>query len=705
MIESPITRRERPRELKWYHAGAILYGDWGTSRFYVLGLAFFYSLYDSFWYVLGVGILVAMVGWAYTVVCRSFPDGGGVYSSAKRISQQLAVVGALLLCADYIVTAALSAFDGLQYLHLPDEGLLIPLLSMAVIFIIGVMNYFGLRRVSVLALWVAMATLVLTLVVAAFSIPHLAQGWHRIAPISSLSGDIRHKWFNFVSVVLALSGVEAVANMTGVMVPPVARTSRRTIWPVLLEVVILNLILAVGMNALSPNPARPHERFTTPAVKTQAGAASYEAAHKHWRDRPAEAAEVRSLDPLRHRENRIQNAVVGVMATDFVSRPFGWLCGLVFGLLLISAVNTAIGAMMSVQYTMARDGELPRFLTRLNAFGVPWLALIPAVTVPILILALFHDLATLGDLYAIGVVGAITISLASTAFNRELAVKLWERASLGAIALIMLAIELTLIVEKPEARIFAGCVLGVGLLARFYTRQFPALPLRKQFVVLGASAGVAFLSSAYLLYLGRLSWAESEAIGAIWLWGGSALCFGLALVAGYYFNSLRLHLAKVAEAVPAEVAALPESARPAELIDMDRPGVLVATRGAPRLLEFAANYAAQVKGNLFVLFVRQFNLAFVPEGEGPSLDEDVEALSTFATAAKYCREKKVPMMPIYVVSPDVAYSILDFAGTYGVSALLMGVSRRAGLLRVLQGDTLSQVADQLPQDIPLLIHA
>ena len=31
---------ERPRELRWYHAAGMLFGDWGTSRLYVLGLAF-----------------------------------------------------------------------------------------------------------------------------------------------------------------------------------------------------------------------------------------------------------------------------------------------------------------------------------------------------------------------------------------------------------------------------------------------------------------------------------------------------------------------------------------------------------------------------------------------------------------------------------------------------------------------------------------
>ena len=427
MSDFSVRHRERPRELKWYHASAILYGDWGTSRFYVLGLAFFYSLYASFWYVLAVGVLVALVGYAYTIICRCFPDGGGVYSSAKHLNKQLAVVGALLLCADYIVTAALSAYDGMQYLGVPDRGMLVPACAVGAIIIIGLLNFFGLRRVGILALIVALATLVLTFIISAFSIPHLAQGWHNITTHGQLTGNPINKWIAFVNVVLALSGVEAVANMTGVMIKPVVKTARKTIMPVLIEVVIFNVFLAVAMNALGPNPAKPQERFTTPAVVLHHKVREFKSQNPDWEKSPQMVKRVKNLDQNYQRENEIQNAALRVMATDYVGRPFGWFCGLVFGLLLISAVNTAIGAMMSIQYTMSRDNELPKLLTRLNPFGVPWIALVPAVAVPILILSIFHSLDTLGDLYAIGVVGAIAINLSSTAINRKLELKNWER--------------------------------------------------------------------------------------------------------------------------------------------------------------------------------------------------------------------------------------------------------------------------------------
>src|SRR3954462_8574313 len=99
-----VTHAERPRELKWHHAGPMLYGDWGTSRFYVLGLAFYFALFSSFWYIVGLGLLVASVGWRYTVLCRVYPDGGGVSTAARQLRPLLIVLWALLLFENYAVT-------------------------------------------------------------------------------------------------------------------------------------------------------------------------------------------------------------------------------------------------------------------------------------------------------------------------------------------------------------------------------------------------------------------------------------------------------------------------------------------------------------------------------------------------------------------------------------------------------------------------
>src|SRR5215217_1099155 len=120
---------ERPRNVNWFQAAALLFGDWGTSRLYVLGLAFLVAGRSSFWLIAAMSFLILAVGWAYTQICRIYPDGGGVYTAAKQKSQTLAVIGALLLFADYVVTASLSSLDSFHYFGLGHSDSLFALNS------------------------------------------------------------------------------------------------------------------------------------------------------------------------------------------------------------------------------------------------------------------------------------------------------------------------------------------------------------------------------------------------------------------------------------------------------------------------------------------------------------------------------------------------------------------------------------------------
>ena len=106
----------RPRNVDWKRAAGILYGDWGTSKAYVLGLAFVTAQFSALPIIWAVCILTGLVAVNYAVICRYFPDGGGVYSAARPQGRLLAVVGALLLLADLTVTSALSGWAGLSYL-------------------------------------------------------------------------------------------------------------------------------------------------------------------------------------------------------------------------------------------------------------------------------------------------------------------------------------------------------------------------------------------------------------------------------------------------------------------------------------------------------------------------------------------------------------------------------------------------------------
>ena len=106
----------RPRNVGWVRAAALLYGDWGTSKAYVIGLALFSIGFAALPHLLAVCALTALVGINYVWICKYFPSGGGVYSAAGLHSRRLAMIGGLLLLADYIVTASLSCLDAFHYL-------------------------------------------------------------------------------------------------------------------------------------------------------------------------------------------------------------------------------------------------------------------------------------------------------------------------------------------------------------------------------------------------------------------------------------------------------------------------------------------------------------------------------------------------------------------------------------------------------------
>ena len=111
--------------------------------------------------------------------------------------------------------------------------------------------------------------------------------------------------------------------------------------------------------------------------------------------------------------------MMNILATAYVGATFSFLSSFVFGALLLSAVNTAITDLMAIQYMMARDGEAPAILARLNSHGVPSYGLFLAMLVPAALLLVFPDITQLAGLYAVGVVSAITINLLTTGCTRQ----------------------------------------------------------------------------------------------------------------------------------------------------------------------------------------------------------------------------------------------------------------------------------------------
>lgn len=603
-----LIQGHRPRVLHWYHAGPMLFGDWGTSRLYVLGLAFFFTGQSSLWFMGAMSFLLIAVGWAYDVICRHFPDGGGVYSAARQRSEMLAVIGGLLLCADYVVTAALSALDAFHYLHVPHPELW----AAAGIGLIGVLNFFGPTKAGTVAMVVAVATMILTGIIAVAAAPSFGN-----LVVTRPTGTPWQWWTQFTAIILAISGVEAVANMTGIMVEPIEKTARKSIWPVLIEIVVFNLLLTLAMQSMPLDVLGNGD----PSQATTA-----------------------------HRDDMLK-----VLASHYVGPRFAGFAGLVFAGLLLSAVNTAVTDLVSIQFMMARDKELPGKFGGLNRWGMPVLPLLLGTFVPLATVLLAPDIEILAELYAIGVVGAIAINVSVCATNKKLNLRRYEQVGMLLLAVLMVSLWMTIAYEKPRALIFASSIVAIGLGARWMTRNYERIG--KWILTSGGWPGE--LETAPVATM-------SEPIGAL----------------------SEDQLARV------EAMLRPKPSK----------RVMVASRGNPKLMRFAFEYARSQGAEVWVMFVRHIAVLAGPARESEIAADD-EAQRVNQAAEQLAAEYGVPWRFVYATATDVAETVLDIAATHAMDVLILGASKRGSLWKMMKGDVIQKVAELLPESINLLIQA
>src|SRR6266700_2189755 len=361
------------------------------------------------------------------------------FGSVRHRSEVISIVGAFLLIADYLVTAAISALSAFQYLGVPHPE---KFAAMSIL-IIGLLNLLRPKQTGGLAFLISVPTAVVVVILGLFCLPHLDEAFAHLQP---LHGTLAHNWAGFVGIVLALSGVEAIANATGVMKldpgttdknPCVVRTSTPAILIVMVEVCLFTALLGLAMHALSG----------LQIVNGDVNAPGAEGVRDYM---------------LRY----MGQIFVGGALGPALGHAFGFLVSIVFGLLLLSAVNTAVVDLIAIQFLMSRDREIPKIFQRLNKWGVPSAGMLLATLVPMLLVIVVKDMSGLADLYAVGVVGAIATNLGATSTDRKLSIKTWERTLMFGTFLVMAAIEMSLLIDKPNARYFAVTILAVGLILR-----------------------------------------------------------------------------------------------------------------------------------------------------------------------------------------------------------------------------------------------
>lgn len=179
----------RPRNAGWARAAALLYGDWDTSKACVIGLAFVAAGFSSFPIILAVCALTGLVGYNYIIVCKHFPDGGGVYSPAREQSRVPAVLGSLLLPADSIVTAAMSCWDAMLHFGVLKEYL--RWATIACIAAVGYINSFGPRHSCSFAVTLALPMVGVVVAIIALGMDMLMLGAPHRSSLTKLSrGDV-----------------------------------------------------------------------------------------------------------------------------------------------------------------------------------------------------------------------------------------------------------------------------------------------------------------------------------------------------------------------------------------------------------------------------------------------------------------------------------------------------------------------------------
>src|SRR5579862_138383 len=614
-----IGTTKRPRDVDTPRAAAILYGDWGTSKAYVVGLAFAVAGYASFWLIGAMCLLTALVGINYMAICRHYPDGGGVYASVRHRSEIISIVGAFLLIADYIVTAAISALSAFQYLQVnhPEYW------AAAAIGGIGLLNFLGPKHSAGIAAIVSIPTALVVVLLGMFALPHLGQAVHNLQP---LHGSAWQNWSGFVGIVLALSGVEAIANSTGVMKlnpgstdehPNVSKTSTPAILWVMFEVCVFTALLGLAMHAL---PGL-HINNTDPSNPDV--------------DAPG--------------QNGVRDSMLRYMAEIFVGHSFGavaahiagWTVSIVFGFLLLSAVNTAIVDLIAISFLMSRDGELPGAFQKLNGFGVPNSGLFVATAVPAALVLLVSDVSGLADLYAVGVVGAIATNLGASSTDRKLGLLRWERILMFFTFIVMLFIEISEFAVKPKARIFAMAVLVVGLILRGLASEHA----QRKKLALEITAKPAI-----------------PAIPAI-------------SPASFKFNP------------PGAASGEP---------------MLAAIRGVGRTLDFAIEEARKTNRPLYLLYVREQPVIHPEDRKRKWMDDD-DAREIFAYASDKADGHTI--LPAYAISDSPANTIVDIAATVGASYLIVGAPQRNMIVNLLRGNIIRNISDILPEEIHLLVYA
>ena len=277
---------------------------------------------------------------------------------------------------------------------------------------------------------------------------------------------------------------------------------------------------------------------------------------------------------------------------------------------------------------MGRDGEAPSILCKLNKHGVPGYALGVAMVIPSILLMVFSNLEDLAGLYSVGVVSAVTINLFCAGFTKQFELLGWEKVLLRGVGFVMASILLTLLWNKPQARVFSMAVLNMGLCARLFTLLGRAdlLPTkRRQGQLL---SGLGFLG------IGLFTIYAPVGVGALAFF----ISAGIAVLLMLLGQIVSAKIPKKVEQVPLADLEGDYAPKATYLIFVLKPSSLIRS---------VVEEARARNFGVAIIYVRELAFPLVAVAGNYNLEEDEEVGEIFAQAQEAAHRFGVPLKLIY----------------------------------------------------------
>ncbi len=587
---------------------AIVYADIGTSVYYVPGILFRQVGSSAASFVLATSIVFIFLAEKYADISSRYANGGGVVSVATdAFGPRVGALGGMLILVDYFLTAAISAVSGFSYLAtmFPSLEHAVPTLAVIGLILLGVLNWVGIRESAAVSAAIGTAAFAVLIALVGFSSWKASpQHWHQIGTQLAAAGQlpVRDAVVGFSGAWLAFSGLESLAQISPAMATPRRRTAGIAMGLVVVAVLATSPILT----AFSTNIVDP-----------------------------------RGMNP-----DALQSELAFAMGG-------AWLRGLVVvtaSALLLFAANTALVGAYHIFGALADGGFLPgALMKRSPRFGTPTLAIGLAVAMPIGVLGMTGgSIATLGELYAFGLLGAFAISSISLDRVRMAEGQRGLLFALGVATTVMVLVAFaTNLVAKPTATVFGGSLTAIMMIAGLAYRRGIWRPRGAASVTIQEAERIA-----------------SESVAAAEI----------------------LTLAEAIELAPAY--------RPKTL-------VCVRTRNERLLEEAAAHIKGSKEADVAVLFIDEVPGLFVPRDTEPSR----EARSVLEESVAWLNAQGATAIPIWRVASDAGEAIADAANRLGVGAILIGTSQRGMLWHMLRGNVLSRLTARVPARTRLVIVA